>query len=87
MQVNLSEKQLTTIAVTINACCLIALTDTLPEHSRKKRAIDKVDASIRELAALNTEKLDETAVSLGRDAWNAAIAVIAKATDPNQKED
>lgn len=80
--IKMTEKQLTTTAVSVGTCILMALEQILPEHSRKARAMRKVQDAIVDLAALHAEDITEEETAIAREAWNAAMAVITKHTEP-----
>lgn len=52
---------------------LMSITDQIPAHQRKARAIKKVEESLRELAQLNSQPLSGEMVTVGVTIWNRCI--------------
>ncbi len=72
----MNDRQLITLVATIGTCCLVSLERTIPEHTRKARAIRKVEESIKELASLTGCIVSKETVDVGLKAWNAAMNAV-----------
>jgi hypothetical protein len=52
---------------------LMSIEQQMPDHSRKARAIRKVEDALREFAALNSQPLEDDLVHAGVNIWNKCI--------------
>ena len=69
----IEQAQMVTLLYTLTMSMLISVKDQLPPHATLARRIKGVEESIKQLARLNAEPMDEVLVDVGVDGWNAAI--------------
>ena len=72
----MTDRQLITLTTTIGTCVLVTLERTQPPHAKLARQIKKVEEALKDLACLTGNVLETEHMTIGTEAWQAAMAVI-----------
>lgn len=78
IKVEMTNKQVLTLAATIGTCCLVGLEHHLPKHAALARKVQALEKAIAGLAQLAGADLDEDMVDIGTNAWSAAMKYVGK---------
>lgn len=78
VKINMDQRQLVTVAVTIGMCTIVSLEKAAPPHSAFARKAKKVEDAIADLAKLVSSEIDFETSDLGVKAWTLAMNYLAK---------
>lgn len=69
----IEQSQVVTLLYTLSISMLMSVREQLPPHAAMARKVKAVEEAIVSLSKLNAEPMDEDLVTVGVEAWNAAI--------------
>ena len=78
VKVQMTDRQVLTLAASIATCCMVGLEQHMPPHAAIARKVRECEKALMGLAALTGQTLDEDMVDIGTGAWGAAMSYAAK---------